>query len=160
MKDRLLNLLERDAILSIEEIAVRLNIAEDTVRMLMKELVAEHKLIGYKAILPELGTSKLPVQALIEVKVAPRRDRGFDSTAKRIARFSEVTDLCLVSGSCDLLVTVRGESLQEVATFIAEKLATIEGVMSTSTTFQLKQYKVSGRLLEDSEQVERLAVAP
>ena len=160
MKDRLLNLLERDAILSIEEIAVRLNIAEDTVRMLMKELIAERKLVGYKAILPEVGNAHLPVQALIEVKVAPRRDRGFDTTARRIARFSEVTDLCLVSGSCDLLVTVRGESLQEVATFIAEKLATIEGVMSTSTTFQLKQYKVSGRLLEDPEQVDRLAVAP
>ena len=160
MKDRLLNLLERDAVLSIEEIAVRLNIAEDTVRMLMKELIAERKLVGYKAILPEVGNAHLPVQALIEVKVAPRRDRGFDTTARRIARFSEVTDLCLVSGSCDLLVTVRGESLQEVATFISEKLATIEGVMSTSTTFQLKQYKVSGRLLEDPEQVERLAVAP
>ena len=160
MKNRLLTLLERDAILSIEEIAVRLNIAEDTVRMLMKELIAERKLVGYKAILPEVGTSNTTVQALIEVKVAPRRDRGFDTTARRIARFSEVTDLCLVSGSCDLLVTVRGESLQEVATFISEKLATIEGVMSTSTTFQLKQYKVSGRLLEDPEQVERLAVAP
>ena len=160
MKDRLLNLLERDAILSIEEIAVRLNIAEDTVRMLMKELVAEHKLIGYKAILPELGTSKLPVQALIEVKVAPRRDRGFDSTAKRIARFSEVTDLALVSGACDLLVTVRGDSLQEVAAFISEKLATIDGVISTATTFQLKQYKVSGKLLENGEKAERLAVCP
>ena len=160
MKDRLLNLLERDAILSIEEIAVRLNIAEDTVRMLMKELVAEHKLIGYKAILPELGTSKLPVQALIEVKVAPRRDRGFDSTAKRIARFSEVTDLCLVSGSCDLLVMVKGSSLHEVAAFVAEKLATTDGVISTATTFQLKKYKVSGRLLEENETTERLAVCP
>lgn len=160
MKTRLLTLLERDAVLSIEEIATRLNIAEDTVRLLMRELIDERKLVGYKAILPEVGNSRLPVQALIEVKVAPRRDRGFDSTAKRIARFSEVTDLCLVSGSCDLLVTVRGESLQEVAAFISEKLATIEGVMSTATTFQLKQYKVSGRLLEDIEQVERLAVAP
>ena len=160
MKKHLLDILERDAVLSIEELAVRLNTTEDEVRNLMRELIAERKLIGYKAILPETGSTGLPVQALIEVKVTPRRDRGFDTTAKRIARFSEVTDLCLVSGSCDLLVTVRGESLQEVAAFIAEKLATIEGVMSTSTTFQLKQYKVSGRLLEDSEQVERLAVAP
>ena len=85
---------------------------------------------------------------------------GFDTTAKRIARFSEVTDLALVSGSCDLLVTVRGNSLQEVAAFISEKLATIDGVISTATTFQLKQYKVSGKLLENSETVERLAVCP
>ena len=160
MKKRLLNILSRDASLSISSLAMRLNCSEDAVRLLMNELIADRQIIGYKAILPEVGTSKLPVQALIEVKVAPRRDRGFDTTARRIARFSEVTDLCLVSGSCDLLVTVRGESLQEVATFISEKLATIEGVMSTSTTFQLKQYKVSGRLLEDPEQVERLAVAP
>ena len=160
MKTRLLNILERDAVLSIEELATRLNSTEESVRAAMRELIAEHKLIGYKAIVPENAGNAPAVQALIEVKVTPRRDRGFDTTAKRIARFSEVSDLCLVSGSCDLLVTVRGNSLQEVATFIAEKLATIEGVMSTATTFQLKQYKVSGRLLEDPEQPDRLAVTP
>ena len=104
--------------------------------------------------LPVFGCSKKEMPNFV------MPEGGFDTTAKRIARFSEVTDLALVSGSCDLLVTVRGNSLQEVAAFISEKLATIDGVISTATTFQLKQYKVSGKLLENSETVERLAVCP
>lgn len=161
MKERLLNILERDAALSINELAIRLNCSEEAVRTAIRELTAERRIIGYKAILPEVCTlDNNIVQALIEVKVTPHREGGFDTTAKRIARFSEVTDLALVSGSCDLLVTVRGNSLQEVAAFISEKLATIDGVISTATTFQLKQYKVSGKLLENSETVERLAVCP
>ena len=100
------------------------------------------------------------MEAVIEVKIAPRREGGFDTPAKRIARFPEVTDLSLVSGSCDLLVMVKGNSLHEVAAFVAEKLATTDGVISTATTFQLKKYKVSGRLLEDSETAERLIVCP
>ncbi|MBE6379403.1 MAG: Lrp/AsnC family transcriptional regulator [Lentisphaerae bacterium] len=159
MKDRLLNILERNAALSIEELAIRLGCDADSVRLAINELVADRKIIGYKAILPENSTSK-QVQALIEVKIAPRREGGFDTPAKRIALFPEVTDLALVSGSCDLFVSVRGDSLQEVAAFIAEKLATIDGVIATSTTFQLKQYKVSGRLLDDQESTERLAVCP
>ena len=160
MKNRLLAILERDATLSIEELAIRLNCNADSVRNAMHELIADRKIIGYKAILPEVCGPTKQVQALIEVKIAPRREGGFDTPAKRIARFPEVTDLALVSGSCDLFVSVRGESLQEVAAFIAEKLATIDGVIATSTTFQLKQYKVSGRLLEDNESNERLAVCP
>ena len=159
MKKRLLNILERDAALSLSELAIRLNCSEDAVRLLMNELIADRQIIGYKAILPE-NNSNETVEALIEVKIAPRREGGFDTPAKRIARFSEVTDLALVSGSCDLFVMVKGKSLQEVAAFVAEKLATTDGVISTATTFQLKKYKVSGRLLEDSENPERLAVCP
>ncbi len=160
MKEHLLNILERNAALSIDELAVRLNSDAESVRVAINELIADRKILGYKAILPEVCGPTRQVQAIIEVKVAPRREGGFDTPAKRIARFPEVTDLALVSGSCDLLVNVRGDSLQEVAAFIAEKLATIDGVMATATTFQLKQYKVSGRLLEDVEQNERLAVCP
>ena len=160
MKQRLLNILERDAALSIEELANRLNCSNDAVRLLMKELIAERQIIGYKAILPEKNTNSTIVEAMIEVKIAPRREGGFDSPAKRIARFPEVTDLSLVSGSCDLFVMVRGNSLHEVAAFVAEKLATIDGVISTATTFQLKKYKVSGRLLEEPDSPERLAVCP
>ena len=160
MKEHLLNILERNAALSIDELAVRLNSDAESVRVALNELIADRKILGYRAILPEVCGPTRQVQAIIEVKVAPRREGGFDTPAKRIARFPEVTDLALVSGSCDLLVTVRGDSLQEVAAFIAEKLATIDGVMATATTFQLKQYKVSGRLLEDADRNERLAVCP
>ena len=160
MKKRLMNILERNAALSIEDMALRLNCTEDAVRQLMNELIAERKIIGYKAILPDSSLSGNVVQALIEVKVAPRREGGFDTPAKRIAQFSEVTDLSLVSGSCDLFVRVQGESLQEVATFVAEKLATIDGVVATATTFQLKKYKQSGRIIESEESYERLKVCP
>lgn len=159
MKKRLLNILERDASLSINSLATRLNCSEDAVRLLINELIAERQIIGYKAILPENNTAET-VEAVIEVKIAPRREGGFDTPAKRIARFPEVTDLALVSGSCDLLVMVKGKSLHEVAAFVAEKLATIDGVISTATTFQLKKYKVSGRLLEEGENTERLVVCP
>ena len=159
MKKRLLSILERDASLSINSLATRLNCSEDAVRLLMNELIADRQIIGYKAILPETNTLDT-VEAMIEVKIAPRREGGFDTPAKRIARFPEVTDLSLVSGSCDLFVMVKGSSLHEVAAFVAEKLATIDGVISTATTFQLKKYKVSGRLLEESESAERLAVCP
>ncbi|MBR2358058.1 MAG: Lrp/AsnC family transcriptional regulator [Lentisphaeria bacterium] len=159
MKKRLLNILERDASLSINSLATRLNCSEDAVRLLINELIAERQIIGYKAILPESNTAET-VEAVIEVKIAPRREGGFDTPAKRIARFPEVTDLALVSGSCDLLVMVKGKSLHEVAAFVAEKLATIDGVISTATTFQLKKYKVSGRLLEEGENTERLVVCP
>ena len=159
MKKRLLNILERDAALSINDLAIRLNCSEDAVRLLMNELIADRQIIGYKAILPE-NNSDETVEAMIEVKVAPRREGGFDTPARRIARFPEVTDLALVSGSCDLFVMVKCKSLQEVAAFVAEKLATTDGVISTATTFQLKKYKVSGRLLEESENPERLAVCP
>lgn len=159
MKKRLLSILERDASLSINSLATRLNCSEDAVRLLMNELIADRQIIGYKAILPENNTQDT-VEAMIEVKIAPRREGGFDTPAKRIARFPEVTDLSLVSGSCDLFVMVKGSSLHEVAAFVAEKLATIDGVISTATTFQLKKYKVSGRLLEESESAERLAVCP
>ena len=83
---------------------------------------------------------------------------GFDQVARRIAKFPEVTDLCLVSGSCDLLLTVKGKNLQEVAHFVAAKLATIDGVMSTSTAFMLRKYKESGRIMEDDEEYERLKI--
>ena len=159
MKKRLLSILERDASLSINSLATRLNCSEDAVRLLMNELIADRQIIGYKAILPETNTQDT-VEAMIEVKIAPRREGGFDTPAKRIARFPEVTDLALVSGSCDLFVMVKGSSLHEIAAFVAEKLATIDGVISTATTFQLKKYKVSGRLLEETETAERLAVCP
>ena len=159
MKKRLLSILERDAALSIEDLAVRLNWDADSVRTAMNELIADRKIIGYKAIIPDTGDSGT-VQALIEVKIAPRREGGFDSPARRIARFPEVTDLALVSGSCDLFVHVRGNSLREVAAFVAEKLATIDGVISTATTFQLKHYKIAGRLLEEDEKRDRLIICP
>ena len=106
----------------------------------------------------EAPGSETRVKALIEVKVTPNRDGGFDRVARRIAKFPEVTDLCLLSGSYDLLLTVEGNSLQQVANFVSAKLATIDGVISTSTGFQLKRYKESGIIMQSDEEYERLKI--
>ena len=100
------------------------------------------------------------MRALIEVKVTPRREGGFDQVAQRIARYPEVTDLYLISGGFDLLLMVEGDSLQDVASFVSAKLSTIDGVISTSTGFMLKKYKESGRIMQNDEEYERLKVCP
>ena len=98
------------------------------------------------------------VKALIEVKVTPRREGGFDAVARRIAKYPEVTDVMLISGGYDLLLTVEGSSLAKVANFVSDKLATIDGVISTSTGFILKKYKESGRVMRNDEEYERLKI--
>ena len=114
---------------------------------------------GYAAIVTdEAPGSESRVKALIEVKVTPSRDGGFDRVARRIAKFPEVTDLCLLSGGYDLQLTVEGNSLQQVANFVSGKLATIEGVISTTTAFQLKKYKESGMIMQSDEEYERLKI--
>ena len=155
--EKILALLKENARLEISEIARRVGIAPEEAAELIAELEENGTIRGYTAILNE-GDGGNEVKALIEVKAAPRREGGFDQVARRIAKFPEVTDLCLVSGSCDLLLTVRGKTLQEVAHFVAAKLATIDGVISTSTAFMLRKYKESGRVMEDDEEYERLKI--
>ncbi|MEY3607795.1 MAG: hypothetical protein RLZZ447_583 [Verrucomicrobiota bacterium] len=107
------------------------------------------------------AAAALAVRAVIEVKVTPERGGGFNRLAERIARFDEVESCYLVSGGYDLLVFVRGATLQRVASFVSEKLSTIEGVLSTSTHFMLRCYKEQGFLLgADDSQSQRLNVAP
>ena len=104
-------------------------------------------------------TSSQDVEAIIEVKVTPQRDRGFESTAKRIYKFDEVKSVYLMSGTYDLMVLVSGTNLKQVASFVSEKLSTLDGVMSTATHFVLKRYKEDGVILDDSTD-ERLVVSP
>ncbi len=100
------------------------------------------------------------VQALIDVKVSPQRDVGFDQIAERIYRFPEVKSVYLMSGAYDLSVAVEGRSLKEVADFVATKLATIDHVLSTTTHFILRKYKEEGVILDDKSEVKRLVVSP
>jgi DNA-binding Lrp family transcriptional regulator len=100
------------------------------------------------------------VQAVIEVKITPEREGGFDHIAQRLSRFDEVDSLFLMSGGYDLLVFVSGETLREVASFVSERLATINGVLSTATHFVLKTYKDQGTLMVAAEDHQRLAVSP
>ncbi|QSH42590.1 Lrp/AsnC family transcriptional regulator [Lentisphaerota bacterium] len=160
MKKNILNLLQENARISANEIAARVGVDEATVEEIIKELEQSNIIKGYKAILNEEALDDNSTRALIEVKVTPQRDGGFDRAAKRICRFPEVTDCYLVSGDYDLRLEVKGRSLQEIASFVSGKLATIDGVISTATVFLLKKYKESGKILDDEEEYERLKVSP
>jgi DNA-binding Lrp family transcriptional regulator len=100
------------------------------------------------------------VRAVIEVKITPEREGGFNRVAQRIAKYAEVHSCYLMSGGYDLLVVVEGATLREVASFVSEKLATLQGVMATATHFMLKPYKVQGMLVHREQIDERLPVAP
>ena len=158
MQEHILNLLRENARISVEEMALRLNVSADEVTAVIAELEKNNVICGYTAILNEVSSNK--VNALIEVKITPQRDGGFDTVAKRIAKFDEVKELYLVSGAYDLLLEVEGESLQQVAMFVSGKLSTIDGVLSCATSFQLKKYKQSGRIIDCEESYERLKICP
>ena len=159
MKDRIISLLRSNARLSAADIAQQLNTAENEVSAAISEMEKQGVIRGYAAIVTdEAPGSETRVKALIEVKVTPNRDGGFDRVARRIAKFPEVTDLCLLSGGYDLQLTVEGNLLQQVANFVSAKLATIDGVISTSTAFQLKRYKEAGMIMQSDEEYERLKI--
>ena len=159
MQAKILSLLRANARMSAAEIASRLGVAEAAVTAAVTEMEKSGLIRGYTAIIAdEAPGANERVKALIEVKVTPSRDGGFDRVARRIAKFPEVTDVCLISGGCDLLLTVEGDTLQQVANFVAVKLATMEGVISTATGFQLKKYKESGIIMQSDEEYERLKV--
>ena len=159
MKNKLISLLRSNARLSASDLAIELNVTENEVISAISEMEKAGVIRGYTAIVTDQAPgSESRVKALIEVKVTPNRDGGFDRVARRIAKFPEVTDLFLLSGNYDLLLTVEGNSLQQVASFVSDKLATIDGVISTATAFQLKKYKESGRIMQSDEEYERLKI--
>lgn len=159
MKEKIISLLRANAKLTVPEIAQELAADADAVAQMISDMEKSGVIRGYTAIVTDDAPgSENRVKALIEVKVTPNRDGGFDRVARRIAKFPEVTDLCLLSGSYDLQLTVEGSSLQQVANFVSAKLATIDGVISTATSFQLKRYKESGMIMQSDEEYERLKI--
>ena len=158
--DTLLKLLRKNAALSTVDLAGMLELSEEEIRDKIRQAQADGDILGYQAILSDEATGRDGVQAVIEVKLTPERGGGFDRLAERISKYNEVNSCYLMSGSYDVLVIVDGNSLHEVASFVAEKLATIEGVTSTTTHFLLKRYKEKGVMIGSTEEVERLAVSP
>jgi len=158
--DELLNLLREDASLTPAEIANRLNQTEADVAAQIKEHEANGVILGYRTVLNEEKLDLEIVRAVIEVKITPEREGGFDRVALRISKFDEVASCYLMSGAYDLLVIVEGHDLRAVSTFVAEKLATMPGVISTSTHFILKPYKEFGVMMTGEYSDEKLAVAP
>jgi len=158
--DPLLKLLKDDASLSPADLAGMLNATEQEIAAKISSYEADNVILGYRTVLNEEKLGLDIVRAVIEVKITPERGGGFDRLAERIAKYAEVNSCYLMSGGYDLLVVVEGESLREVATFVSEKLATIQGVISTATHFMLKPYKEQGVLMSCQQKDERLAVAP
>ena len=158
--DSLLKLIRENAAWKPAELAAMLNLSESEVVTRIKKYEADHVVLGYRAILNEEKLGVDTVRAVIEVKITPERGGGFDRLAERIAKYSEVQSCYLMSGGYDLLVVVQGSNLREVATFVSEKLATVQGVISTATHFMLKPYKEQGVLMHREVNEERLAVAP
>lgn len=158
--DPLLSLLQGDARASVADLAAQLNTSATEVEKRIAAYEADGTILGYRAIIDPERVGEDVVTALIEVRVTPEREGGFDRLAERIAGFEQVRSCYLMSGRYDLLVVVDGSDLREVATFVSEKLSPLAGVIGTSTHFRLKAYKDNGVLLASAPVVERLAVTP
>jgi DNA-binding Lrp family transcriptional regulator len=158
--DPLLKLLQEDAALKPAQLAAMLNQSEAEVAARIQNYQNEKVILGYRAIVNEERVGIELVRAVIEVRITPERGGGFDRLAERIAKYAEVNSCYLMSGGYDLLVVVEGKSLREVANFVAEKLSSIQGVISTSTHFMLKPYKIQGVLMADEQDSERLPITP
>jgi DNA-binding Lrp family transcriptional regulator len=160
MKD-ILRILEKDARTSAARISALTGRPLAEVKNAIKEAEAQRIILKYKTVVNWDKADEEQVRALIEVKVAPQRDVGFDSVAERIYRFPEARSVYLVSGTYDLAVMVVGKTMHEVASFVSEKLSPLESVQGTVTHFLLKPYKEDGDILEGGEELSnRLAVAP
>lgn len=158
--NELLRLLTINARETVENIAKMLDRTPDDVRAEIADLERRGVIRGYQAILNEDAVAEDRVTAIIEVKVTPEREGGFNHLALRIARFPEVISAHLVSGQADLLLFVEGATLREVAEFVSEKLAPIPGVTATATSFLLKTYKRHGLLMGTPDEYERIQVSP
>ncbi len=158
--DPLLKLLQANARESEDNLARMLGVSVAEVTAKMAEYERRGIIRGYQPILNEEELEGEKVTAVIEVKVTPQREGGFDTIARRVSRFPEVTSAYLMSGAYDLLLFVEGRTLREVAAFVSERLSPLEGVVSTSTHFMLKTYKRLGVLMRPEGQDERLSVSP
>lgn len=160
MRQEILEILENDCRVTPEQIAVMLGEDAAVVKETIGQLENEKVVLKYQAVINHEKIDNGLVTALIDVKVAPQREVGFDQVAARIYRYPEVRSVFLVSGAYDLAVMVQGHSLQEVAAFVSEKLAALEHVQSTMTHFLLKTYKQDGVIFADQEEDRRQVVTP
>lgn len=157
----LLKLLRESSKVDLDDLAKMFGMSRQEIKEKIAEFERKGVIVKYQALVNWEKTDAEYVSALIDVKVTPERGVGFDDIAERIYRFPEVQSVFLMSGGYDLSVAVEGRSMKEVALFVAERLATLEHVQSTSTHFVLKRYKQNGVILEDKqENGKRLVVSP
>ena len=142
--DQILKTLEDNATLTPEQLAVMLDKEVGEIRDIIKKYEADGVIVGYKTLIDWDKTDREYVTAMIEVKMTPQRDRGFDRIAEKIYNYPEVQSVYLMSGGFDLCLLIEGRTMKEVAYFVAQKLAPIESIISTSTHFVLRKYKDKG----------------
>ncbi len=154
----ILQVLAEDARISHKKIAAMLSLREAEVSATVADMEKRGLLVKYTAIVNSEKADDAVVEALIEVKVSPKKKEGFDGIAKQIASFPEVKAVYLMSGAYDLAVFLEDDSLQRVARFVSERISTFDGVISTATHFILKKYKIEGVLTEKEGEDRRLSV--
>jgi DNA-binding Lrp family transcriptional regulator len=159
--EQILEILEKDARSTPEEISKMTGTPAADIRKCIADYEKSGIILKYKTIInkDKAVTAQRTVRALIEVKVAPEKDKGFDSVARRVYQYPEVTSCYLLSGGYDLLLTVEGKDILTIATFVAEKLSPMENVRSTVTHFLLKKYKEDGDILESPEEDKRIPIS-
>ena len=158
--DEILEILSKNAKAAPADIAALLGKTEEDVTKDIRELEDAGIITKYITLINWEKLEESPVFAVLDLKVALQRKTGYDSVAERIARFSEVESVRLISGDHDLSVTVRGKSMKDVAYFVAEKIAPLEGIQSTCTHFILKSYKEHGVVLTEQPKPKRLVISP
>ena len=158
MLKEILKILENDARTTTKQISTMTGTPGTKVTKLIKQAENDRIILKYKTVVNWDRLGEEQVWALIDVKITPQRDLGFDSIAEHIYRFAQARTVYLVSGTYDLLVLATGKTMHEVADFVSEKLAPIEGVQGTVTHFILKRFKEDGEIIQGKEEVERQPV--
>lgn len=153
--DKLLRLLSENSAYTPQELSMLLGESEDAIKDRIATYEKQGVIKGYRAVINWEKVTDSGVTAYIELKVTPTKDKGFDEIAERVMAFEEVTSVSLMAGTYDLGLTVKGDTIQDVSSFVSRKLSTMEGVISTATHFFLKRYKYDGAVLADSNVDER-----
>jgi DNA-binding Lrp family transcriptional regulator len=159
MREKILAFIEKNSKIDLNELSVILGVDQAAVMNELEAMEEERIICGYPTLIDwdKAGIEK--VTALIEVRVTPQRDMGFDKVAERIYRYPEVNSVYLISGGFDFMVTVEGKTLREVSQFVSDKLSTIDTVLSTKTNFILKKYKDHGTVMAAPAKDERIMMA-
>ena len=160
MREQILTFLEKNSKIDLKELAILLGSSEAVIANEVQKMEQEHIICGYHTLIDWDKTSVDKTTALIEVRVTPQRGQGFDNIAERIYNYPEVQSVYLISGAYDLLVILEGKTLKEVASFVTDKLSTLDTVISTATHFILKKYKDDGIILAKKMKDERMLVTP
>ena len=160
LQSALLEILKEDCRISLETMATMTGEPMESVAEAIQDMEEKRIILRYSPVVNWDKTERERVEAMIEVKVTPQRDMGFDAVAARIYRFDEVKSVYLMSGSYDLLVLVEARTLRELAGFVSAKLSTLEQVTGTATSFVLKRYKEEGVIFEGEDLDRRLVISP